>query len=220
MKVRKPTPLTKGTLVLVLAFAVMSGISVSAQTVKIHPQHIQVPGIPLLSTPPTTSYCLTNFGIHCYQPFQLAKAYNLGPLHSNGIDGRGVTIVIVDSFGSPTIQNDLHLFDQTFGLPDPPRLTILQPAGAVPPFDPTNSDMVDWAVETTLDVEWAHVFAPGAAIVLVETPVSETEGVQGFPEIVEAENVVINSGIGDVIRQVSELPKKPSLAARGASLDL
>lgn len=200
MKVSKQSPLTKCTLVLALAFAVMSGISVSAQTVRIHPQHIQVGGVHL-STPPTTSFCLANYGIHCYQPFQLAKAYNLGPLHSTGIDGRGVTIVIVDAFGSPTIQSDLHVFDQAFGLPDPPSLTILQPAGAVPPFDPTNNDMANWGVETTLDVEWAHVFAPGAAIVLVETPVSETEGVTGFPEIAQAENYVINHNIGDVISQ-------------------
>jgi subtilase family serine protease len=131
----------------------------------------------------------------------LEKAYNLTPLHAVGIDGRGKTIVIVDSFGSPTIEHDLHVFDQAFGLPDPPSLTILQPAGAVPSFDPTNSDMSGWASETTLDVEWAHVFAPGAAIVLVETPVSETEGVQGFPEIVQAENYIIDNDLGDVISQ-------------------
>jgi subtilase family serine protease len=71
----------------------------------------------------------------------------------------------------------------------------------VPAFDPTNGDMLGWATETTLDVEWAHVFAPGAAIVLVETPVSETEGVQGFPEIVAAENFVIDHELGDVISQ-------------------
>ncbi len=74
-------------------------------------------------------------------------------------------------FGSPTIGHDLQVFDQAFGLPDPPSLTIIQPAGPVPAFDPTNSDMVGWAVETTLDVEWAHAIAPGAAILLVETPV-------------------------------------------------
>ena len=61
--------------------------------------------------------------------------------------------------------------------------------------------MTGWAAETTLDVEWAHVFAPGAAILLVETPVSETEGVQGFPEIVKAENYVIDHDLGDVISQ-------------------
>ena len=115
--------------------------------------------------------------------------------------GRGKTIVIVDSFGSPTIQNDLKVFDQTFNLPAPPSFKIIQPAGAVPPYDPTNSDMVGWAGETTLDVQYAHTIAPGANILLVETPVSETEGVTGFPQIVEAENYVINHHLGDVISQ-------------------
>jgi subtilase family serine protease len=165
------------------------------------PLHIEFDNIPTLTFPPTTAYCLAHYGLHCYQPFQLEKAYNLKPLRDAGIDGRGRTIVIVDSFGSPTIEHDLQVFDQTFGLPDPPSLTIIQPAGPVPPFDPTNSDMAGWAAETTLDVEWAHVFAPGAAILLVETPVSETEGVQGFPEIVKAENYVIDHDLGDVISQ-------------------
>ena len=177
------------------------GAQASRPAAKVHPQLIEVDGVPTLSFPPSTSYCLQNFGIHCYQPAQFAKAYNLTPLHSAGIDGTGQTIVIVDAFGSPTIKDDLHTFDQQFGLPDPPSLTIIQPAGPVPPFDPTNSDMLGWATETTLDVEWAHVFAPGAAIVLVETPVSETEGVQGFPEIVAAENYVIDHDLGDVISQ-------------------
>ena len=61
--------------------------------------------------------------------------------------------------------------------------------------------MVGWAGETTLDVEYAHTIAPGANILLVETPVSETEGVTGFPQIVTAENYVINHGLGDVISQ-------------------
>ena len=61
--------------------------------------------------------------------------------------------------------------------------------------------MVSWAGETTLDVEYAHTIAPGANILLVETPVSETEGVTGFPQIVTAENYVINHGLGDVISQ-------------------
>ena len=47
--------------------------------------------------------------------------------------------------------------------------------------------MGGWAVEAWLDVEYAHAMAPGAKILLVETPVAETEGIVGFPEIVEAE---------------------------------
>jgi subtilase family serine protease len=155
-------------------------------------------------TPPTTASCRADFGLACYVPAQIQRAYNLAPLLERGIDGRGRTIVLVDAFGSPTIRDDLKTFDQAFGLPDPPSFTILQPAGAPPAFpeDPFGlSDRLGWAGETTLDVEYSHVMAPGASIVLVETPVSESEGVQGFPEIVRAENFVIDHGIGDVISQ-------------------
>jgi subtilase family serine protease len=178
---------------------VTAAVAVQAAPVAIHPFVHEFPG---LHSPPTTSDCLNKlFGFHCYQPFQLVKAYNLAPLHNAGITGKGATILIVDAFGSPTIVNDLHVFDQTFGIPDPPSLTIRQDAGQVPAFDPSNSDMAGWAAETTLDVEWSHVFAPGAKIVLEETPVSETEGVQGFPEIVKAENFAIDHGMADVISQ-------------------
>jgi subtilase family serine protease len=153
------------------------------------------------SQPPTTAECESAFQVACYEPAQIQQAYNLPMLYAKGVTGTGATIVIVDSFGSPTIQADLATFDTTFGLPAPPSFQVLQPAGAVPPFDPTNGDMVGWAGETTLDVEYAHTIAPGANIVLVETPVSETEGVTGFPQIVRAEEYVINHHIGDVISQ-------------------
>ena len=52
--------------------------------------------------------------------------------------------------------------------------------------------MTGWAGETTLDVEYAHTIAPGANIVLVETPDAETEGVTGFPNIVKAELAILN----------------------------
>ena len=191
-------------LVFVAAALAFAALAVTASAgrhaiVRPAPFFTRVPGAKALTFPPTTADCLSLFGIHCYQPPQLQKAYDLGPLFASGVDGRGSTIVIVDSFGSPTIQHDLQVFDQTFGLPDPPSFQVYQPAGPVPPFDPTNGDMVNWGVETSLDVEWAHTFAPGANIVLLETPTDETEGVQGFPEIVQAENWAIDHGIGDVI---------------------
>jgi subtilase family serine protease len=61
--------------------------------------------------------------------------------------------------------------------------------------------MPGWAGETTLDVEYAHALAPGASIVLAETPVAETEGVTGFPQIVTAEKYVIDHHLGNVISQ-------------------
>jgi subtilase family serine protease len=151
--------------------------------------------------PPTEAQCVAAFTVPCYDPAQIQTAYNEQPLFSRGITGKGQTIVIVDSYGSPTIQSDLATFDAQTGLPAPPSFKIIQPAGAVPPYDPTNSLMASWAGETTLDVEWSHTIAPGANILLVETPVAETEGVAGFPQIVRAENYVINHHLGQVISQ-------------------
>jgi subtilase family serine protease len=145
-----------------------------------------------LSTPWTTALCKANLNISCWDPNQVRAAYNEGPLFKKGITGKGSTIVIVDSFGSPTIKNDLHVFDKQFGYPDPPSLKVITPAGPVPTWDPNNGDMTGWAGETTLDVEYAHTIAPGANIVLVETPDAETEGVTGFPNIVKAELAVLD----------------------------
>ena len=152
------------------------------------------------SGPPTTADCEAAIQLACYRPAQLQRAYDLRPLYRRGLDGEGSTIAIVDSFGSPTIRHDLRRFDKDFGLPDPPSFKIIHPAGAIPPYD-GSSDRIGWAVETSLDVEWAHSFAPGANILLVETPVSETQGVHGIPQIVKAENYVINHGLADVITQ-------------------
>ena len=151
--------------------------------------------------PPTTADCEASFQVACYQPPQIQQAYNLPVLYNQGVNGKGATIVIVDSFGSPTIADDLAVFDQQFGLPAPPSFKIIRPAGAVPRYDPSNSQMFSWAGETSLDVEYAHAVAPGASILLVETPVAETEGVTGFPQIVTAEEYVINHHLGDVISQ-------------------
>ncbi len=153
------------------------------------------------ANPPTTADCEKAYKVACYEPGQIQQAYHLPAVYASGVTGRGATIVIVDSFGSPTIRHDLSVFDRAFGLPAPPKLTIIQPAGKVPGYDPNNSDMVGWAGETTLDVEYAHTVAPGASILLAETPVSETEGVHGFPQIITAEQYVLRHHLGDVISQ-------------------
>jgi subtilase family serine protease len=152
-----------------------------------------------LPAPISTTDCMAEIGINCYTPVQYRAAYNLNPLYHLGITGQGRTIVIVDSFGSPTIRNDIKVFDKQFGFPDP-DLKIVK-FGNVPAFDPTDETQVGWAEETTLDVEYAHSIAPRAKIVLAETPVAETEGVTGLPEMMNAERSLINAGVGDVISQ-------------------
>lgn len=98
-----------------------------------------------------------------YQPSELQRAYNLGPLYSAGLAGQGETIVITDAFGSPTIAQDAAAFSSVYGLP-PVDLTIAKGSGlSHNPADVSGG----WDTETTLDVEWAHALAPSAKIVLV-----------------------------------------------------
>jgi subtilase family serine protease len=175
--------------------------------------------------PLTTTQCEKKYKIACYGATQIQAAYNEAPLFKKNITGAGQTIVVVDPFGSPTIAHDLGVFDEAYGLPAPPSLTVIQPAGAVPPFDGNNPAHTGWAGETTLDVEYAHTTAPGANILLVETPVSEEEGTSGFAEIVTAEEYVIDHNLGGVISQSfgateGTFPSKDALKAlRGAYLD-
>jgi subtilase family serine protease len=131
-------------------------------------------------------------------PYQIRTAYDLQPLYRQGITGKGETIVIVDPFGSPTISADLQHFDAVFGLPAPASFRVIEPAGLVPRFRQTYNQ-IDSAVETTLDVEWAHAVAPGASILLVETPTAEIEGATGFAQIVQAEEYVIRRHLGGVV---------------------
>jgi len=186
--------------------------------------------MPALSKPLSTSDCKKKLGRRCYSPAQIAHAYGFDQLQAGGIDGRGVTIAVIIPFGSPTIAADLHQFDQVFGvtgakgvatyppIANDPNLTVIQPVGPVPPFD-KKSDMVFWAQEATLDVEWAHVVAPQASILLVETPVDETTGVQGFPEIVAAEQYVLDHDLADVISQTFGAAE-PTFPSSQAILDL
>jgi subtilase family serine protease len=154
-----------------------------------------------IAGPPGYAYCTKYFGEPCYSPQQIRTGYGLNGLIDAGLVGAGQTIILIESYGSPTIKHDLAAFDQGYGLPDPPSLTVLAPLGAVP-WDPTTyPDQPGWGFETTLDVEWAHAMAPGAAIVVLTSPVDETEGVQGLPQFLALEKYALDNHLGQIISQ-------------------
>jgi len=180
------------------------------------------PNFTLLPAPLTTSQCQATYGIRCYSAPQLHTAYDLNPLYRAGVTGRGETIVVAVPYGSPTIRNDLHVYDQRFGLPDP-RLTII-PFGDVPAYDPANPVQVEWAAATTLQVENAHAIAPGANIVIAETTGFDFVGLDGISQLMQAEDTLVREGVGDVITQmwgsaeatfpaVSQGPNDPSIGS-------
>lgn len=161
---------------------------------------------------PTSAECSAATGglvAACYGPSDIRNQYDFGPLYAAGDDGTGQTIVVFDSFGSPTIRQDLSTFDAAYGIPDPPSLKIYMPEGRVTynytglpsPVDFHNKNVateIGWAYETTLDVEWAHAMAPGASIALVVTPIPETEGVQGLQNLENAQRWALDHHIGTI----------------------
>ena len=147
--------------------------------------------------PPTTANCQQQIQVACYDPAQLQQAYGLSGIYSQNITGKGTTIALVDPYGSPTLGNDLGTFDSAFGLPNP-SLSVIKPDGAVPAYNKHNTNMVFWAGETTLDVEYAHAIAPGAKLLLVETP---TSGDGFFLDNEVAEDYVVRHHLADVISQ-------------------
>jgi hypothetical protein len=98
-----------------------------------------------------------------YSPSAVQNAYGVNQVSFGNVTGNGAgqTIAIIDAYLDPSIASDLQKFDSQYGLQAPPSFTQYVENG----FLPTNAA---WALETALDVEWAHAMAPAANIVLVE----------------------------------------------------
>jgi subtilase family serine protease len=96
-------------------------------------------------------------------PAQIRSAYGFSSITDNG---SGQTIAIVDAYNDPTLTTDLQRFDQYYGLPAA-NLTVVGENGSTTSLAPSSGNS-GWSVEISLDVEWAHVAAPGAKILLVE----------------------------------------------------
>jgi subtilase family serine protease len=217
----KRSPAVVGMLVFVLAAAVVamfvgrSGSPAAALPLP-HPTVNDYQQISTSATPPTQAQC-ASVGRRCFTPQSTRSAYNIQPLYDHGYNGRGMTIAIVDSYGSDTMAHDLHVYDQAFGLPPMCGEESVTCAPGMPTFSQLSiqgspatkstgqgtglEDKAAWALEVALDVETAHSIAPGANILLVHTPTAETLGVQGFPQMMNAEQYVVEHHLANVISQ-------------------
>ena len=102
----------------------------------------------------------------CYTPRQLRVAYGIQPLLDRGIDGRGETVVLPElasarhsPFQLSDIRQDLARFDSLFDLAAARLRVVTSLAGAGAPWLADD--------EEVLDLEMAHVVAPGATLVVV-----------------------------------------------------
>ncbi len=171
------------------------------------------------TTPPGEGDCFS-VGRRCFTPASMQASYHLPPLYALNEAGQGVTIAIIDSFGNPNMASDLGNFNTQMGLPHmcgEPGVTC---ASGMPTFQhvfwngktqvkapPPGSNGTGtqtrniWALETSLDVEWAHTIAPQANILLMTTNPAETLGVQGFPAMMDAEQFIVDHHEATVISQ-------------------
>jgi subtilase family serine protease len=111
--------------------------------------------------------------------------------HAYGFDqvtnqGAGQRIALVDAYDDPNIESDLAVFDSTFGLPTCTSsngcFQKIYASGSKPK---TNSG---WALEISLDVEWAHAIAPQAKIILVEAASNS------FSNLLKGVDVAVQNG--------------------------
>jgi subtilase family serine protease len=138
---------------------------------------------------------------HCNTPDMVRAAHGLPPLSPSSNEGAGQTVVLVDSYGSPTATTDINFFASTFGGPAPsfeqwfPQGQPGFPTDTVPGQDKSQSGIAaaeGWAGEANLDIEWAYALAPAAHIVLLAVPPAETQGVPGLPNLLKAINTAID----------------------------
>lgn len=191
----------------------------SAGAVAVHPTISDYTQLTTSETPPTSANCVS-VGRTCFTPQSTRASYNLNPLYGQGYDGRGQTIAIMDAYGSDTMAHDLHVYNTAFGLQSMcgeegvtcaagmPNFSVLSVQGSPstdgPPVTSNGTGLEDrsaWALEVALDVETAHSIAPMANILLVTTPTAETLGVQGFPQMMNAEQYVVDNHLATVISQ-------------------
>jgi hypothetical protein len=124
-----------------------------------------------------------------FTPAQIRQAYGFNLVG----DGTGQTIAIVDAYHDPNIVSDVNTFINTFMSWEGASLpaSFATPASnflTVQPY--TQTVNTGWALETALDVEWAHAIAPGANILLVEAKSASITDLIAAVDYARTQNVV------------------------------
>jgi len=151
---------------------------------------------------------------------QLQTAYGLNALYNKSWDGTGQTIIIVDPWGSDTILQDANAFSSAYGLPPLSSSNFqIYYSGGKTHCDSTCLK-VGGNAETSLDVEWAHAFAPGANIALVLAPGESSLDIAELWAIENPEGIVtpyVDNDLGYVISNSWDFPELIDILYGGKS---
>jgi subtilase family serine protease len=110
--------------------------------------------------------------------------------------GAGKTIAIVDAYDDPTAEADLGVFSSQFGLP-----ACTTANGCFKKVSQTGTTRyprsnAGWALEISLDIQWAHAVAPGAKILLVEATSASTSNLMTAEDYARAHAQYVSNSWG------------------------
>jgi subtilase family serine protease len=107
------------------------------------------------------------YAICGYTPAQLQGAYGLSTPISSGVDGKGVTVAVVDAYASPTLFSDAHHYSALNQPSQPLAAGQFSELVSKSFSDIEPCEASEWFGEQTLDIEAVHATAPGAHILYV-----------------------------------------------------
>ena len=126
------------------------------------------------------------------------KSTGCVPNYASGSGGPSAAgwgaIALVDAYDNPDAASDIANFDSYWGLPAANFIKLYANGNGDCTTPAANAD---WSVEESLDIEWAHVYAPSAAIILVEACSSSHKDIY-YAEGIAIDYIQTNYGGGQV----------------------
>ncbi len=122
--------------------------------------------------------------------------YGVNNLWKQGIDGACVTVAYVVTNPDPNLTKALATYDTAMDLP-PANISQI---GLPSPANPSFTCQVECSAgEDQLDAEAIHSMAPYANILFVHPSIPETVGMQGWPQVAQAIQMIADEHLADVI---------------------
>ncbi len=122
--------------------------------------------------------------------------YGVNDLWQKGIDGACTTVAYIVTNPDPGLQASMAAYDAAMDLPSANITEMALPA----PANPSATCQVECSTgEDRLDAEAIHSMAPYANILFVSPPVPETVGMQGWPQVAQAIEMIANEHLANVI---------------------
>lgn len=111
-----------------------------------------------------------------YTPEDLRMAYSYNPSFS----GKGVKIAIISAFDNVGIEQNLETFCEKFSLPKT-DISVYYPDGRA------ENTSREWLIESSLDTQWTHVFAPDSELFVVFSKDSDISSLVSASEYAQKE---------------------------------